>query len=122
MQLANSLPPICPSDAARSMPLRRVIVAEGSSVQREHRHEGILRDLDRADPLHPLLALLLLLEQLSLARDVTPVALGKNILAERRDRLPGDDLAADRRLDGNFEHLAGDDHLQLLYEPGSLRG
>ncbi len=33
----------------------------------EHRQERLLRDVDRADHLHPLLALLLLLEQLALA-------------------------------------------------------
>ena len=34
----------------------------------EHREERFLRDLDAADALHPLLAFLLLLEQLALAR------------------------------------------------------
>ena len=44
-------------------------------VERQHGQERLLRHLDRADLLHPLLALLLLLEQLALAGDVAAVAL-----------------------------------------------
>src|SRR4029077_16232048 len=36
----------------------------------EHRQEGLLRDLDAADALHPFLSFLLFLEQLPLSRDV----------------------------------------------------
>jgi hypothetical protein len=43
--------------------------------------------LDAADHLHALLALLLLLEQLALAGDVTAVALGEHVLADRADVL-----------------------------------
>src|SRR5512146_3558237 len=39
-------------------------------VHAEHREERLLGDLDRSHPLHPLLAFLLLLEQLPLAGDV----------------------------------------------------
>ena len=45
-------------------------------VELEHGHEGFLRHVDRADGLHALLALGLLLEQLLLARDVAAVAPG----------------------------------------------
>jgi hypothetical protein len=65
-------------------------------------------DLDAADRLHLLLALLLLLEQLALAGDVAAVALGEHVLALRLHRLAGDDLAADGRLDGHVEHLPRD--------------
>ncbi len=53
--------------------------------------ERLLRYLHAADRLHPLLAFLLLLEQLPLAGDVTAVALGEDVLAQRADVLPGDD-------------------------------
>ena len=43
--------------------------------------------------LHALLARLLLLEQLLLARDVAAVALGEHVLAQRLDRLARDDVA-----------------------------
>src|SRR6266480_7475495 len=78
--------------------------------------ESLLRDLDGTDPLHPLLAFLLLLEELALARDVAAVALGEHVLAHRPDRLAADDMRADRRLDGHFEQLPGDQCLQPLDE------
>src|SRR3712207_7569041 len=49
----------------------------------ERRDEGFLGDLDPPHHLHPLLALLLLLEQLALAGDVAAVALGEHVLADR---------------------------------------
>src|SRR6185436_12461710 len=74
----------------------------------QHREEGLLRDFHRADALHALLAFLLLLEQLALARDVAAVALGEHVLAQRLDRFARDDAGADRRLDGDLEHLPRD--------------
>ena len=74
----------------------------------EDRQERLLRDLDVADLLHPLLAFLLLLEQLALAGDVAAVALGGDVLAEGRDRLAGDDLAADGGLERDLELVAVD--------------
>src|SRR6266566_9844173 len=56
-------------------------------VNLEHRQERLLRDLHRPHLLHPLLALLLLLEQLALARHVAAVALGGHVLAQRADGL-----------------------------------
>src|SRR6267142_2068275 len=82
-------------------------------VQVENGEEGLLRHLDAADVLHALLALLLLLEQLPLAGDVTSIALREHVLAARRDRLPRDDPRADRRLDRDVEHLPRD----LLAQP-----
>src|SRR5439155_16816491 len=76
--------------------------------------EGFLRDLDPADHLHPALALLLLLQQLALAGDVTAVALGEHVLADRPDVLPGDDARPDRRLDRDLELLPRDVLAQLL--------
>ena len=63
------------------------------------------RYLDPADHLHSLLALLLLLQQLALAGDVTAVALGEDVLAHRPDVLAGDHARPDRRLDRHLELL-----------------
>ena len=82
-------------------------------VQVEHGQERLLRHLDAADLLHPLLALLLLLEQLPLAADVAAVALREHVLPLRLDRLASDDPGADRGLDRDVEELARD----LLPEP-----
>src|SRR4029453_16640673 len=81
---------------SRALPIR---------VEVEHGEEGLLRHLDAADLLHPLLALLLLLEQLALARDVSAVALGEKLLAARFDRPARDDSRADGRLDRDVDHL-----------------
>src|SRR5437764_4508720 len=72
------------------------LLFRGSHFQ--HRQERFLRDLDLADALHSLLAFLLLLEQLPLARDVAAVAFGEHVLAQRLHRLARDDAAPDRRL------------------------
>src|SRR5262245_5553455 len=80
----------------------------------EHREERLLRDLHRAELLHPLLAFLLLLEQLALARHVATVAFREHVLAQRLHRRPRDHLAAYRRLDRDLEHLAGDQLLHLV--------
>src|SRR5581483_11073410 len=76
--------------------------------------EGLLRDLHLAELAHALLALLLLLEQLALARDVPSVALGQHVLPQRADGLAGDDASADRRLDRDLEEVRRDQLLQLL--------
>src|SRR3954469_271456 len=66
-------------------------LVDGDDLVGQRGDEGLLGDLDPADHLHPLLAFLLLLEQLALAGDVTAVALGQHVLADRPDRLAGDD-------------------------------
>src|SRR6059036_829960 len=90
-------------------------------IHLEDGEERLLRDLDAADPLHALLAFLLLLEQLALARDVAAVALGEDVLAHRLDRLARDDAAADRRLDRDLEHLPRDQLAHLRGEQPSAR-
>src|SRR5665647_842844 len=85
----------------------------GRGVVGQRGDEGLLRHLDPADHLHPLLAFLLLLEQLALTGDVTAVALGKNVLAHGADGLAGDDPGADRGLDRHLELLARDELAQL---------
>src|SRR5713101_4707670 len=71
----------------------------GALVKLQHRHERLLRNLDRTHPLHPSLSFFLLLEQLAFAGDVAPVALGEDILAHLRYGLARDHLTADGRLD-----------------------
>src|SRR6266487_1800217 len=80
----------------------------------QDREEGFLRDLHRADLLHPSLPLFLLLEEFPLAGDVAAVALGGHVLAERADGLARDHLGADRRLDDDFEQLPRNEILQFL--------
>src|SRR5215510_14486581 len=82
----------------------------------EHGEERLLRDLDAADLLHALLPLLLLLEELALARDVPAVALREHVLAARLDRLARDHPRADRGLHGHVEHLPRDLLEQALDE------
>src|SRR6184192_4553060 len=67
-------------------------------VNLQDRQKRFLRDLHRAHLLHALLSLFLLLEQLALARHVAAVALRRDVLAQRADRLPGDHLRPDRGL------------------------
>src|SRR4051812_18181303 len=71
----------------------------------QDRHERFLRDVHAADALHALLAFLLLLQQLALARHVAAVALGGDVFADGLDRLAGDDLAADRRLERDLKEV-----------------
>src|SRR5688572_10682518 len=69
------------------------------AVDLEHGEEGFLRNVDAADLFHPLLAFLLLLQELLLAGGVAAVALGQHVLAQRLDRGARDDRRADRGLD-----------------------
>src|SRR6476620_12658879 len=92
---------------------RRVLLLGLLAVVGQRCDEGFRRDLDRADVLHPLLAGLLLLEQLALAADVTAVALGEHVLADRADVLASDHASADGGLDRHLELLARDQLLEL---------
>src|SRR5690606_34419972 len=56
----------------------------------QDRQERLLGDLDTTHLLHPLLAFLLLLKKLLLARNVATIALGQDVLAQRLDRGAGD--------------------------------
>src|SRR5262245_8842920 len=87
----------------------------------KYSQERFLRDLHAADALHALLAFLLLLEQLALARDVPAVALREDVLAQRLDRVARDDAAADGRLDRDLEHLPWDELAHLRGQRASAR-
>ena len=64
----------------------------------QDRHERLLGDRDVADHFHPPLSLLLLLQQLSLPRDIAPVALRSHVLTKRADGLAGDNLGTNGSL------------------------
>src|ERR1700689_1452234 len=85
-----------------------------SAIHLQRRNERLLRDVDLAELPHLLLAFLLLLQKLSLARDVAAVALCCDVLAQRADGFAGDYLAADRSLDRDLEHVRRDQFLHLL--------
>ena len=85
-------------------------------VRPEHGEEGLLRDLHRADPLHPALALLLLLEQLPLPGDVATVAFGQHVLAHRPHGFARHHVRSDGGLDGHLEHLARDELAQPAHQ------
>src|SRR5688572_3308153 len=54
----------------------------GLILRLQYRHERLLRDVHRPHPLHALLSLFLLLQQLPLARHVPAVALGRDVLPD----------------------------------------
>src|SRR6267154_522295 len=85
-----------------------------SAIHLQRRNKRLLRDVDLAELPHLLLAFLLLLQKFSLARDVAAVAFRGDVLAQRTDSFTGDDLAADRGLDRNLEHVRRDQFLHLL--------
>jgi len=58
--------------------------------------KGTLRDGDRSNHLHPFLAFLLFSREVFASGNVTTVALGRNVLAERRDCSTGNNFATDR--------------------------
>ncbi len=63
----------------------------------------------------------MLFEQLALARDVAAVAFGQHILAHRLDAGARDDVAADRRLHGDVEHLPRYQFLHLVHQFAAAR-
>src|SRR5687768_17080309 len=90
-------PPAAPARSRRRRPRSSLPLL----VEVEHREERLLRHLHPADLLHALLALLLLLEELALPRDVAAVALREHVLATRLDRLACDHTRTDRGLHGH---------------------
>src|SRR6187455_3227696 len=82
--------------------------------------EGIWWDRNAADKFHLLFALLLFVEELALAADVTAIALRSDVLAHFADVVAGDDLAADGGLYRDLEHLRRDDVGELLAQRPAL--
>src|SRR3984885_10291791 len=65
--------------------------------------ERLLRHVDTTDGLHPLFAFLLLLKQFALAGDVTAVALGQHVFADRANVLARNDFGAALRWNRHLE-------------------
>src|SRR5260221_10905424 len=87
----------------------------------EQGQESLLRNLDAPDLFHPLLAFLLLLEQLPFSRNIAAITFGGYVLAQRLDGLARDNLGADAGLNRYFEHLARDQLAHLFAQrPASL--
>src|SRR3546814_12896490 len=89
MRISDWSSDVCSSDL--KPPWRRLLrfanpesPIPASLVLLQHGEEGLLRDLHAADLLHPLLAFLLLLQQLLLARSVATIALGQHVRSEER--------------------------------------
>ena len=83
-QRADRAPPVR-FDTGVSLREPRDDGVEGAhAIHLQRRQEGRLRDLHLAELAHALLALLLLLQQLALARDVAAVALRGHVLATAR--------------------------------------
>src|SRR5262245_7913235 len=87
----------------------------------EHSQESFLWNFNLADALHALLALLLLFEQLALARDVAAVTFGQDVFAQGLDRLAGDDARADGRLDRHLEQLPWNELAHLFDQRAPAR-
>src|SRR5215472_10205806 len=83
--------------------------------------EGFLRDVDLAELAHLLLAFLLLVEKLALARDVAAIAFRSDVFPERADGLARDDLAAQGRLDRDLEEMPRDQVFELLAHRAAAR-
>jgi hypothetical protein len=66
-----------------------------------------LWNINGADAFHSFFTGLLFFEKLSLPCNVSAVAFLQDIFPQSRLGFPGNDLAADRCLDGDFELVAG---------------
>src|SRR3954470_9063392 len=86
-----------------------------SHIHLQRGDESLLRDVDLAVLAHLLLAFLLLVEKLALARDVAAIALRRHVLAQRAHGFARDDLATDGGLDRYLEHVWRDELLELLH-------
>src|SRR5439155_25188817 len=85
-------------DAASAASATRAAACQGL-VKLQHRHERILRNLDRSDPLHSSFAFLLPLQQFAFPGYVTAIAFREHVLSHRGDGFAGDHLTADGGLD-----------------------
>src|SRR5262245_12053970 len=65
----------------------QVLIARLVVAVIKDREKRVLRDFDTAYLLHTFLPLFLLFQELSFSGDVATVALGRDVLAQRRDRL-----------------------------------
>src|SRR4029079_16233400 len=92
-------------------------ICRGCAQSSDHLEDGekcFLRYLYRANLLHPLLSLLLLLQKLALAGDVSAIALREDVLAQRLHACARNDLGSDRGLIRHLEQLPWNEILQLV--------
>ena len=80
-----------------------------------------MRDFDAADLFHPFFAGFLFFQQFALAGNVAAVAFGEYVFAQGFHGGAGDDLVANRRLDGDFKHLPWDEVAHALDEVAAAR-
>ena len=88
--------------------------AECLLVELQHGEEGLLRDLHIAHLSHPLFASLLLFEEFPFPGDISPVALGRDVLSQRTDGFSRYDLGTNSSLQSDDELLAWDEFFQFL--------
>ena len=72
-------------------------------VQLQDAHKCLLRNLYVSDLTHTFLSFLLLLQKFSLSGNIAAVAFCQNVLPHCLDRLAGNDLSTNRRLDWNLK-------------------
>src|SRR6202040_1985895 len=96
--------------------LRRVSLLVAGGGYFEDGEEGFLGDVDLADALHALFSFFLFFEKFTFAGNVTAVAFGEDVFADGGPGFAGDYAAADGGLNGNFEHLAGNQFSQTSDE------
>src|SRR3954467_8399923 len=102
------------SFAAHSSYPIRIWEGEKLFADFEDCQEGFLRDIHFADPFHAALSFLLFFKKFAFAGNVTAVALGNDVLADRGNGFARDHASADGRLDGDFEHLTRNEFSHLL--------
>src|SRR5215813_4932542 len=91
----------------------RTFEIDRSCLDLQRRQKRFLRNLHLAQLFHALLAFLLPAQQLALARDVTTIAFGHDVLAEGPYNFARDDTATNGSLDDDLEHLPWDE----VFEP-----
>src|SRR5437660_2721143 len=114
----SPLPLVCcvGLERSRGCSWRRESFVVGRRGNFEDGEEGFLRDVHLADALHAALAFFLFFEEFAFARNVAAVALGKYVLANRRNGFARNHAAANRRLNRHFEHLARNQFSQTRYQ------
>lgn len=84
-------------------------------IELQYGQEGFLWNLNRSDLFHTLLSFFLLLQQLTLTRNITTITLGRYILAYSLDGFTGYDLGSDSGLNGYFKLLTRDQFFQFSH-------
>ena len=86
-------------NSAPNSDFRALLFIASAASNLQHGEERFLRNVHAADALHALLAFFLFFEEFAFARDVSAVALGDHVFANRADCFARDYAAADGGLD-----------------------